>query len=87
MERTPLRSRIGHFYATTIVDYCLFWNERDKVFYARRLFDRLIRLRELGTQRTSARAECIEINCELEEWYCAPRDQVRDMFKAGDFEC
>jgi hypothetical protein len=31
-------------------------------------------------------ALCIEINCELEEWHCAPRSEVRDMFKAGDFE-
>ena len=30
-------------------------------------------------------ALCIEINCELEEWRCADRTDVRDMFKAGDF--
>lgn len=30
-------------------------------------------------------ALCIEINCELEEWHCVERDEVRDMFKAGDF--
>jgi hypothetical protein len=31
-------------------------------------------------------ALCIETNCELEEWHCAPRNDVRDMFKAGDFD-
>ena len=31
-------------------------------------------------------ALCTEINCELEEWHCAPRNDVRDMFKAGDFD-
>jgi hypothetical protein len=30
-------------------------------------------------------AMCIEVNCELEEWYCADSNDVRDMFKAGDF--
>ncbi len=30
-------------------------------------------------------ALCIEVNCELEEWRCADRNDVRDMFKAGDF--
>jgi hypothetical protein len=31
-------------------------------------------------------ALCIEVNCDIEEWHCAPSDEVRDMFKAGDFE-
>lgn len=31
-------------------------------------------------------ALCIETNCELKEWHCAPRNDVRDMFKAGDFD-
>ena len=30
-------------------------------------------------------ALCIEVNCELEEWHCANSNDVRDMFKAGDF--
>jgi len=30
-------------------------------------------------------ALCIEVNCELEEWRCANRNDVRDMFKASDF--
>jgi hypothetical protein len=30
-------------------------------------------------------ALCIEVNCELEEWHCANRNDVRDLFKAGDF--
>lgn len=30
-------------------------------------------------------ALCIEVNCELEEWRCADSNDVRDMFKAGDF--
>ena len=31
-------------------------------------------------------ALCTETSCELEEWHCAPRNDVRDMFKAGDFD-
>jgi hypothetical protein len=30
-------------------------------------------------------AVCMDSNCELEEYYCAPRDDVRKMFKAGEF--
>ena len=30
-------------------------------------------------------ALCIEVNCELEDWRCADSNDVRDMFKAGDF--
>jgi hypothetical protein len=30
-------------------------------------------------------ALCIEVNCELEEWRCADSNDVRNMFKAGDF--
>ncbi len=30
-------------------------------------------------------ALCIEVNCEIEEWRCADRNDVRDMFKASDF--
>jgi hypothetical protein len=30
-------------------------------------------------------ALCIEVNCELEEWRCADSDDVRKMFRAGDF--
>jgi hypothetical protein len=30
-------------------------------------------------------AVCMDSNCELEEYYCAPREDVRKMFKAGEF--
>jgi hypothetical protein len=30
-------------------------------------------------------AVCIEVNCELEDWQCSPRDDVRHMFKVNDF--
>ena len=35
--------------------------------------------------RSNEVALCIEVNCELEEWRCADSNDVRDMFKAGDF--
>jgi hypothetical protein len=31
-------------------------------------------------------ALCIETHCQLEEWRCVPRSDVKDMFKAGDFD-
>jgi hypothetical protein len=30
-------------------------------------------------------ALCVEINCELEDYYCGNRGDVREMFKAGEF--
>lgn len=30
-------------------------------------------------------AMCIEINCELEDYRCANKDDVRKMFKADEF--
>lgn len=30
-------------------------------------------------------AFCMEVNCELEEYYCANRNDVREMLKAGEF--
>jgi hypothetical protein len=30
-------------------------------------------------------AFCIETNCALEDYYCTNRNDVRDLFKAGDF--
>ena len=30
-------------------------------------------------------AVCIQTNCEIEEFYCANREDVRMMFRAGDF--
>ena len=30
-------------------------------------------------------AMCIGINCELEDYYCADKDDVRKMFKADEF--
>ena len=30
-------------------------------------------------------AMCIEINCELDEYRCADSDDVRKMFKAGEY--
>ena len=30
-------------------------------------------------------AVCIQTNCEIEEYYCAPRDDVKKMFRAGEF--
>lgn len=31
-------------------------------------------------------AVCIEVNCELEDWQCSPRDDVRQMFKVDEFK-
>jgi hypothetical protein len=30
-------------------------------------------------------AVCIEVNCDVEDYQCAARDDVRRMFKAGEF--
>ena len=30
-------------------------------------------------------ALCIDTHCQLEKWRCVPRSDVKDMFKAGDF--
>ena len=30
-------------------------------------------------------AICIQTNCEIEEYYCTPREDARKMFRAGDF--
>lgn len=30
-------------------------------------------------------AVCIQTNCELEEYYCAPSDDVKRMLRAGEF--
>ena len=30
-------------------------------------------------------AVCIQTSCELEEYYCTEREDVRKMFKAGEF--
>jgi hypothetical protein len=40
--------------------------------------------RLLGCQDDEV-AMCIETNCELEDYYCANRGDVREMFKAGEF--
>ena len=30
-------------------------------------------------------AVCIEVNCELDEYKCSARENVREFFKAGEF--
>ena len=30
-------------------------------------------------------AVCIQTNCELEEYHCAPREDAKKMFRAGEF--
>jgi len=40
--------------------------------------------RLLGCQNDEI-AFCMETNCELEEYRCTKRSEVRDLLKAGDF--
>ena len=58
----------------------------DDVYFANR--NKLVSTHEaarlLGCDHDEV-AVCIQTNCELEEYYCAPSDDVKKMFRAGEF--